>query len=448
MTFTPKKVLFSTGTIATGYFWATTDSFFRIQDIEIDQNDNVYIGGQIGSTSQLKPYFGQYDLDLNINWGRYRNTYGSNAMVNVIRTGVSDSGSSDDDVWVQGFEAVSNGSDNYYPTLTRFNDSGTVNQDRRYNQNDYIKHMDLHPTENQVVMVGKNFSNSQAVAYTTNLTGGNAYRNTQSNRGCTGCVITKKQGESPRAVYGADRDGSNQNFSFGKVWSVGQNYGSHVSGAIGDYEQFCMSPEVSNDQNWNTKLYGFGRESGEHVCILVWLPWINSGDSNTLQFARGYRFDDESSPEVGDCMYVEDEAGNGTDYVYSAFATANSGWVTKHSANGGLIWARRFRGSNSKLEKMSIASDSFGDVWVAGYGTFNGSSNRGFIAKIPPNGDYTGTYGDLDYSNYSSLSQKTGISRQSNSGGNNFNFSSYSQSNASTSFSSISRTISQEDGLK
>ena len=446
MTFTPKKVLFSTGTIATGYFWAVSNGYFRIQDISIDQNDNIYIGGQIGSNSQRKPYFGQYDTDLNINWGRYRNSYGDRSTVNVIRTAVDDVGSSTDDVWVQGLEANSNGSTTGYPTLSRFDASGTQNFDKRYNLGDYIASMDIHPTENVIAMVGNN--GSTGVSYTTNHTGGNVYRNTDQYRKVaqTACTITKRQGVSPRAIYGANRDDTSQNFSFGKVWSIGQGNGSHVSGAIGELEQLTIDPTGGGSYGQN--LYGWGRESGEHMCIFVWTTWINSGDSNTLNFARGYRFDSESSPYAEDCMYVENEAGLGTDYVYAAFSTANSAWVMKHSTSGGLIWARKFRGTNAKIEGISLASDSAGDVWVAGHGTFNGSSNRGFVAKIPPNGDYTGTYGDLTYDTYSSLSQKTGISRQSNSGGCDFSFAGYSASSANTSLTSTSSTFTQEDGFK
>lgn len=452
MSFVPTKVMFSTGAIATGYFWAKSSSFFRIEDIEVDQDDNVYLGGTVGSTSQQRPYIGKYDAELSQGWGKRRSVYGPSAAIFKIKTVTSGNNPDYDWIFAQGREYQSNNG-NYNPTISRFRPDGTQDYDKKFNTGDDCFNLAISGTSGSVnlCMTGNNFdqSPSHTMAYTMDENLSGVYRNKRIyGEQCTRALTGIPYNAQNRFVQGLERStNSNKNFGFCRHWAIGQGAGTDVSGAIGDYETFCMSHK-RNSETWGSRLFGFGRESGEHMMMMGWQPWINSGDSNTLLFAKGYRFNSENSCESCDSFFSYNEDSSGTNYVYNAFVTSSSGWVTKHNeGNGNIIWARRFQLNNQEFGRISISQDSNYDIWVAGYATSGNLANNGFVAKIPNDGSYTGTYGDFDYQNYSSVSTKTGVSRNSDANINH-DFASYSPSSPTTAWSSSTISISEEAGLK
>ncbi len=452
MSFVPSKVMFSTGAIATGYFWAKTSSFFRINDIEIDQNDNIYLGGTVGSTSQMRPYIGKYDNELTQGWGRRRSVYGSYAAINKIKCVSSGSNPDYDWVFAQGMEHSSNNG-THNPTITRFRPDATQDWDKKFSNSDDCYNLGISGTSSNVniMMTGNNYSQNpiHSMVYTMDYQGSGVYRASRiyGEQLTRAIVGTPEYGTPNRFVLGMERSSNNKNFAFCRQWNLGQGSGTDISGAIGDYGTFTMSHKLTSS-NHSNRLFGFGRESGEHMMMMGWSAWINSGDSNTLLFAKGYRFNSESSCDACDSFYVQNEQPNGTNYVYNAFVTGTSGWVTKHNwSNGNIIWARRFQLDGQEFGRISIAQDSNYDIWVAGYATGGNLANKGFVAKIPNDGSYTGTYGDFDYSNYSSVSTKTGISRNSSSNIDH-QFATYSPGSPNTSWSSSTISISEEEGLK
>ena len=94
-----------------------------------------------------------------------------------------------------------------------------------------------------------------------------------------------------------------------------------------------------------------------------------------------------------------DSAGNiiVMGYTASAGAGSNDFLIAKYDSAGTLQWQRTLGGTGSDVG-LSVTTDSAGNIIVTGYTTSAGAGGADFlIAKLPPDGSLTGTYGPFTY---------------------------------------------------
>ena len=94
-----------------------------------------------------------------------------------------------------------------------------------------------------------------------------------------------------------------------------------------------------------------------------------------------------------------DSAGNVivTGYTASAGAGSNDFLIAKYDSAGTLQWQRTLGGTGSDVG-LSVTTDSAGNIIVTGYTDSAGAGSFGFmVAKLPPDGSLTGTYGPFTY---------------------------------------------------
>ena len=159
------------------------------------------------------------------------------------------------------------------------------------------------------------------------------------------------------------------------------------------------------DSSGNVYVGGY-TNSGGNALILV-----KYNSAGTLQWQRTLR---GTGTDVGSGVAVDS-----SDNVYVVGYTTSEGaggsdiLLAKYNSAGTLQWQRLLGGSGSEYGN-SVAVDSSGNLYIAGYTTSAGNTNNILVAKVPSGGALTGVYGPFTYA-AASLTASTGTLTSSTS---------------------------------
>ena len=164
---------------------------------------------------------------------------------------------------------------------------------------------------------------------------------------------------------------------------------------------------------WDRTLGGTGSDDGNAVAIDSADNIIVTGRTNS-DGAGGYDVLIAKYNSAGALQWDRTLGGTGTDfgnavaidsadniivvgYTNSDGAGGYDFLIAKYNSAGALQWDRTLGGTGSDIG-AAVAIDSANNIIVVGYTTSDGAGiNDLLIAKLPPNGSRTGTYGSFTY---------------------------------------------------
>ena len=357
------------------------------QAVAVDAAKNIYVCGLNQSQTaggQAAPTIAKYDASGVIQWQRrlggaaFETFYGVaiDSSANVYACGsISSQGAGANDVLIAKYSSA--GSLQWQRSL------GGSNADNGYG-------IAVDSSDN-IYVCGTNFAQALICKYNSSGT-------IQWQRGLDGA--------SSDQFNGIALDSSNNVYVCGTTNSQG----------AGDRDLLLAKYNSSGTIQWQRLLGGSGDDRGNsvavdasgnvYVCGTTDSQGAGGNDgliakynsSGTLQWQRS--LGGASTDQCG--SIAVDGAGD----IYICGITV-SGYgrmlIAKYDSTGSLQWQRRLGGSSSSNSfGNGITIDASGNVGICGYTNAQGAGDDDFlIAKLPPDGSLTGTYGSLVYESVS-----------------------------------------------
>lgn len=148
---------------------------------------------------------------------------------------------------------------------------------------------------------------------------------------------------------------------------------------------FSWANSVAVDSSNN--VYAAGRDGSYYTLVKY-------NSSGTLQWQRVVQFGSLTSEAVGVVV-----ASDGYIYLTGNCSSSNKLLYVKYNSSGTLQFARQIQGNTGVVNGRGIDSDSSSNLYICGFTDSQGAgSNDLFLARLPNNGAYTGTYGNFTYS--------------------------------------------------
>jgi hypothetical protein len=255
-----------------------------------------------------------------------------------------------------------------------------------------------------------------------------------------GDLFAAKYDPAGNLLWAQRMDGGAPNFgpeiaagSDGSVYVVGSfkntgEFGATTLTSLGDYDAFVTKFDADGNIVWANRFGGAGADWGNDVAVdpagnvyvmaetrdagnpdafiakmdaggnVLWSREIGASSSTSTKgktttstgWARGYKLTVDDAGNV----YGTGRISGTVDFDAGAGTTAISGtgFVTKLSTNGNLVWARAFTGASH--EAHDIAVDSAGNVYTTGLysGSVDFDPGTGRTQKFVLSATYRGTY--------------------------------------------------------
>jgi len=181
----------------------------------------------------------------------------------------------------------------------------------------------------------------------------------------------------------------------------------------GDRDLLIAKYNSAGTLQWNRTLGGTGRDAGSAVAIdsadNIIVAGFTASDGaggsdvliakyNSAGALQWNRTLGGTGSDIGNAVAI-DSADNiiVVGYTQSDGAGGNDVLIAKYNSAGALQWNRTLGGTGSDIGN-AVAIDSANNIIVVGQTTSDGAGGADvFIAKLPPNGSGTGTYGSFTY---------------------------------------------------
>jgi len=185
------------------------------------------------------------------------------------------------------------------------------------------------------------------------------------------------------------------------------------SDGAGGYDVLIAKYNSAGALQWDRTLGGTGTDFGAAVAIdsddnIIVVGYTNSDGAGGIDLliakynsAGALQWDRTlggTGGDVGNAVAI-DSADNiiVVGYTNSDGAGGYDFLIAKYNSAGALQWDRTLGGTGSDIG-AAVAIDSANNIIVVGYTTSDGAGiNDLLIAKLPPNGSRTGTYGSFTY---------------------------------------------------
>ena len=242
-----------------------------------------------------------------------------------------------------------------------------------------------------------------------------AGRTESDGAGGRDCLIAKYD-SSGTLLWNRTLGGSGTDIANGVVVDSSDDIiavGSTTSDGAGGTDCLIAKYNSSGTLLWDRTLGGGGTDYFNDVAVDSFDNIIAVGPVNS-DGAGGYDFLIAKYDSSGTLLWDRTLGGTDDEIAYSVTTdsfdniiavgrTSSIGvfgtecLIAKYDSSGTLLWDR-ILGGNSNDYAYSVTTDSSDNIIVAGYTASDGAGgNDAFVAKLPPDGSGTGTYGSLFY---------------------------------------------------